>query len=61
MNANVGTIDRVARVALGLLLIALAATETTGAWAYIGIIPLATGVLRFCPAYRIFGFSSCAS
>ena len=60
MNANVGTIDRVARVVLGLLLIALAATGTTGAWAYIGIIPLATGVLRFCPAYRIFGFSSCA-
>ena len=60
MNANVGTIDRVARVVLGLLLIALAATGTTGAWASIGIIPLATGVLRFCPAYRIFGFSSCA-
>jgi hypothetical protein len=61
MNANVGTVDRIARVALGLLLIALAATATTGAWAYIGIIPLATGVLRFCPAYRIFGFSSCAT
>ena len=61
MNANVGTVDRIARVALGLLLIALAATGTTGPWAYIGIIPLATGVLRFCPAYRIFGFSSCAS
>jgi Protein of unknown function (DUF2892) len=59
MKQNVGTIDRAARVVLGLLLIVLAATGITGAWAYIGILPVATGLLRFCPVYRVLGLSTC--
>ena len=60
MTPNLGTIDRVLRIAVGLLLIGLAATGTIGAWGYLGIVPLVTGVLRFCPAYRLVGIDTCA-
>jgi len=59
MKINVGGIDRILRVVAGLVLIALAATGTVGLWGYIGIVPLLTGVFRFCPAYALGGFSSC--
>lgn len=59
MNANVGSLDRVARIVLGAGLIAAAATGTIGAWGWLGVVPLATGVFRFCPAYLPFGLSSC--
>jgi len=59
MKTNVGTVDRIVRVVIGLVLIALAAGGATGAWAYIGIVPLATGLVSFCPAYRLFGFDTC--
>jgi hypothetical protein len=59
MKTNVGTIDRAARVVLGLVLIALAFTGTLGVWAYIGIIPLATGLVGSCPLYSMLGFSTC--
>jgi hypothetical protein len=61
MHVNVGTIDRIARIVAGLVLIALAATGTVGMWGYIGIVPVITGTLRVCPAYSIFGFSTCAA
>ena len=56
---NVGGIDRVLRILVGLVLIALAATNTVGLWGWLGLIPLATGLFRFCPAYPILGISSC--
>jgi Protein of unknown function (DUF2892) len=61
MTPNVGTIDRILRIALGLLLIGLASAGTIGAWGYIGIVPLITGAVRFCPAYRLIGLNTCAS
>jgi Protein of unknown function (DUF2892) len=57
---NVGSIDRGVRVVAGLALIALAATGTIGLWGYIGIVPLATGAIGWCPAYLPFGISTCA-
>ena len=60
MQANVGTLDRVLRVLLGLVLIGLALTGTIGAWGWIGLLPLATGLLRYCPAYSLFGWRTCA-
>lgn len=60
MQANVGTLDRVLRVLLGLVLIGLALTGTIGAWGWIGLLPLATGLLRYCPAYALFGWRTCA-
>ena len=59
MKANVGTVDRVVRILVGLGLIGAAASGAVGAWGYIGIVPLATGVFRFCPAYLPFGLSTC--
>ena len=59
MKFNVGGIDRILRIVAGLALIALAATGTVGAWGWIGVVPLLTGIFKFCPAYGIFGLSTC--
>ena len=59
MQVNVRSVDRGLRIGAGALLIGLAAAGAVGAWGYIGVVPLATGVLRFCPAYKIFGFNTC--
>lgn len=59
MKNNVGGIDRILRIVAGLALIALAATGTLGAWAWIGVVPLATGLFRFCPAYTLLGMNTC--
>lgn len=59
MKANVGGVDRAARIGAGVVLIALAATGTVGAWGWIGVVPLATGFMGWCPAYVPFGLSTC--
>ncbi len=59
MKANVGTIDRVLRILAGVVLIALAATGTVGLWGYVGVVPLLTGLFRFCPAYPLLGINTC--
>ena len=59
MNKNLGTMDRILRIVVGLALIALAATGTVGWWGWIGIVPLATGLFRFCPMYALLGWRTC--
>ena len=59
MQTNVGTPDRIARIVVGLVLIALAATGTVGWWGWIGVVPLLTGIFRFCPAYSLLGANTC--
>ena len=59
MQFNVGGIDRILRIVVGLVLIALAATGTVGWWGYIGVVPLLTGIFRFCPTYPLLGVSTC--
>lgn len=59
MNINVGTLDRTLRIVAGLVLITLAATATVGWWGWLGIVPLATGVFGFCPAYKLLGVTTC--
>jgi len=59
MTNNVGGMDRMLRIVLGLVLIALAATGTIGAWGWIGLVPIATAALGFCPLYTVLGFSTC--
>ena len=58
---NIGTIDRAIRALAGLVLIALAVFGQGMAWGWIGIIPLATSVVSYCPAYSIFGINTCAT
>ena len=60
MTKNVGGIDRTLRIVIGLGLIAGAATSTIGMWGYLGIVPLLTGVIGWCPPYAIFGFNTCS-
>lgn len=59
MNFNVGGIDRVVRIASGLGLIGATLMEQIGPWGWIGVVPLITGVVGFCPAYTLFGLNSC--
>ena len=59
MKTNVGGIDRILRIVVGLVLIALAVTGTIGPWGWIGVVPLATGLLRTCPAYSLLGVNTC--
>ncbi len=59
MKANIGGIDRTIRIVAGLALIAWALFANGPAWAWIGLVPLATGLINFCPAYGLLGMSTC--
>ena len=59
MSTNIGTIDRALRIIVGIALIALAATGTIGLWGYVGVVPLATALLGWCPAYSLLGIKTC--
>lgn len=59
MKANVGGFDRIARILAGLVLIGLAVSGMIGVWGYIGIVPLVTGLFKFCPFYPLLGLNSC--
>ena len=58
MKANVGGIDKILRIVVGLALIAWAILGGP-VWAWIGVVPLATGVMGWCPAYTLLGIKTC--
>ncbi len=60
MKTNVGTIDKSIRIIVGIALIALSVFKVGGIgyWGYIGIIPLLTGLINFCPAYTLLGLNT---
>ena len=60
MKTNEGTIDRALRVAVGILLLALTLTQTIGMWGWIGVVPLLTGAIGWCPLYTVFGINTCS-
>lgn len=60
MKANVGGFDRIARILAGLALLAWAATVGP-AWAWVGVVPLATGLVGYCPLYRLLGLCTVRS
>ena len=60
MKSNVGGIDRMLRIVLGLVLIGLTLAGTIGVWGWIGVVPLATGFISFCPLYPLIGINTCA-
>jgi hypothetical protein len=57
---NVGTLDRIARVVLGVFLISLVFVGPQTPWGWIGVVPLLTAAIKFCPAYKLFGLRTCA-
>lgn len=59
MKTNEGTMDRALRVAAGMLLLALMFTGTIGAWGWIGVVPVLTGAIGFCPLYSVLGINTC--
>jgi len=57
---NVGGIDRVLRIIVGLALISLVFVGPQVVWGWVGVVPLLTGIFKFCPAYTLFGIKSCS-
>lgn len=61
MKKNIGSWERTIRVVAGLFILTLAFVGPKTAWAYLGIVPLATGLMGWCPPYALFGISTCKS
>jgi Protein of unknown function (DUF2892) len=61
MTINIGNIERLARIAAGLILVGLVATGTVGWWGWLGLVPLATGLTGWCPPYAMLGISTCTT
>lgn len=59
MKKNIGSIDRIVRIVVGFGILSLAFIGPKSAWAYLGIVPLLTGALGWCPPYRMLGISTC--
>ena len=59
MKPNVGTVDRAIRVLAGIALVALTLAGVIGVWGWIGVVPVVTGLFRFCPAYTLLGVRTC--
>lgn len=61
MTVNVGGMDRTIRIVVGIALLALFFILEGNAryWGLVGLLPLATGLFRFCPAYTLFGVNTC--
>lgn len=59
MGKNLGTLDRVLRIMVGIVLIALVFVGPQTPWGWIGVIPLATALIGWCPLYRLVGLRTC--
>ncbi len=59
MKTNIGNIERGVRVVGGLVLVGLAATGTVGWWGWLGVVPMATGLIGWCPPYAMLGINTC--
>ena len=60
MTRNEGTLDRAARIIVGLILLSLVFVGPQTAWGWVGLVSLVTGLVGFCPVYRIFGIRTCS-
>lgn len=56
---NVGTVDRILRLVVGAGLVALVFFGPKTPWGWVGVIPLLTAILGYCPAYSLFGIRTC--
>lgn len=59
MKTNIGAADRIIRIAVGAVLIGATSLGTIGPWGWLGVLLVATGLFRFCPAYALFGIRTC--
>jgi hypothetical protein len=58
MEANVGKTDRIIRIVVGLALLSLAFVGPKTPWGFIGLVPLVTAFINFCPAYKLLGMNT---
>lgn len=61
MKSNVGGIDRILRIVVGLVLMGLTLNGNIGVWGWLGVVLVATGAIGWCPPYALFGWSTCAT
>jgi hypothetical protein len=61
MLQNVGNIDRIIRVVVGLLVLSLVMLGPQTAWGFLGLIPLASGIFGYCPVYHLLGLNTCSA
>lgn len=59
MQKNIGGTERVIRVIAGLAITSLAFVGPASPWAFLGLVPVATGLMGWCPPYAIFGINTC--
>jgi len=59
ITQNVGQVDRAIRLLVGACLVGLSIAGAIGPWGWIGVVPIATGLFRWCPAYSLFGLKTC--
>jgi hypothetical protein len=59
MKLNVGGIDRILRIVVGLALVGATLAGMLPVWGWIGVVPLLTGIFKFCPAYTLLGMNTC--
>lgn len=59
MPSNEGTIDRILRVAVGAAVLSQAFIGLQTPWAFVGLVPLVTGLAGYCPVYAILGINTC--
>jgi uncharacterized membrane protein YfcA len=61
MTKNIGSTDRILRIIVGVALIAATLTGAIGVWGWVGVVPLATAIMGWCPPYAILGFNTCST
>jgi hypothetical protein len=61
MKSNVGGMDRILRIVVGLVLIGLTLTGNIGVWGWLGVVLVATGAIGWCPPYALFGWNTCSA
>lgn len=61
MKKNVGSLDRALRIIAGIVLLSLVFVGPQTPWGWIGVVPLLTALIGWCPAYRLLGISSCST
>jgi hypothetical protein len=57
---NEGTVDRALRVVFGLVVLSLVFVGPQTAWGWVGLVPLVTGLVGFCPLYSVLGINTCS-
>jgi hypothetical protein len=59
MTQNIGGIERIVRVLAGLILVGLTLSGHIGVWGWLGLVPIATGLIGWCPPYSLLGINTC--